>query len=257
MGLEVPNDSIYLWMYIQGLKHVSYDDVEKAVLDAGKNIRKKDCQNYWNGFYRSDLYSGNPETSMFNVHVNNEATYRMTKYSEYPEHPYKGMPEIENRWVPCNQNNKPMIKWGNGCLTRQEAKSWIGSKYLAENTKGTQHIIVDCDGDHDEGRLDMETIEFLSKYMHMTHTLYKPKMCLEYGYGDISGLPASYHLTFFTDRVIPTMHFPAAHIDIIGNKENSLRYIKNKVWNNVDMIPMTDEIWDDIKTYIIRREGSK
>ena len=68
-------------------------------------------------------------------------------------------------------------------------------------------------------------------------------------------MPASFHLTFAVDRVIPTMHFSKAHMDIVGNKENSLRYLKNKIWNGIEPLPMNEAIWDDIKSYVERRNN--
>ena len=53
--VEVPQGSIYFWMYEMGLKHVDLDEIRIACYSAGKNIRDKDFQNYWNGWYRSDL----------------------------------------------------------------------------------------------------------------------------------------------------------------------------------------------------------
>ena len=62
----VPSDSIYFWMYRQGLKRVPINDVYWALRQAGKEIRKKDEENYWNGWYNSTLYSGAGQVSVFN-----------------------------------------------------------------------------------------------------------------------------------------------------------------------------------------------
>lgn len=253
--LEVPNGSIYFWMYTQGLKHVPTQDIVDACATAGTSIRKKDWDNYYNGFYRSDLRDAYDK----NVFVLSRAlrepasslNYFDMAYHDYPDHPYLGMPEIENRFVPCSSHNKPMIKWGEGCMSKEDAQAYVKQRYLAENLKGCKFIVVDCDGDHDEV-LDMEAISFFSSFIHQTHTLMKPKHIYEYkGYED-TGIEqcASFHLTFAVDKVIPTMHFPYAHIDIVGNKMNSLRYFKNKVWNNLPPLQMNDEIWEKIKSFI-------
>ena len=56
--IEVPEDSIYFWMYTQGLKHVNLEDIELACKAIGKDIREEEVKNYWNGWYRSDLTTG-------------------------------------------------------------------------------------------------------------------------------------------------------------------------------------------------------
>ncbi len=141
-------------------------------------------------------------------------------------------------------------------MSRADAQAYFGSVYLGENMKDLHHIVIDCDGDHNG--LHLETIKFLYKYREMTHCLSKPKQLWEYG----EELPqdadpwmtASFHLTFMTDRWIPTMHFPKAHIDIVGNHNNSLRYWKNKTWNHRAPLQLTEEIWNDIRQFVERSE---
>lgn len=242
-SIEIPSGSIYLWMYTMGLKHVNIDELEAELVRAGRPVRQKDLSNYWRGWYNSDLYHGE-KVSPFSRPIGSPSkNYFEMGLQEYPENPYIGLPEIAERWVPC-KDGKPLIKWSNGCMDKATAIAWPGCNCLAENTRGTQQIIIDCDGDHDPNSIDWETIEFLSKYKGWTHTLEKPSD---------DGKCKSFHLTFTTDRMIPTMHFPDAHIDIIGNQRNSLRYIKNKQWNGLDPMLMTDMIWDQLKAYIERR----
>ena len=252
----VPDGSIYFWMYTEGLKHRPWADVQAEVYAAGKDIRPKDEQNYWNGWYRSDLYAS--RASKFTqgpVAQSRPANFASKPYEEYELHPYVGQPDPSNRWVPCNADNKPLIKWGEGCMCLEEAIAWPKSKYLAENTKGCQFIVIDCDGDHGD-TLDLETIQFLRPWCETTHTMDKPKMICEYEGYEGSGLtiPASFHLTYRVDRIIPTMHFPNAHIDIVGNRMNSLRYLKNKIWNGLQPELMTAEKWSSLQSYIEGRE---
>lgn len=257
----VPTGSIYLWMYRQGLKHVPLNDIELACAVAGKDIREKDIENYWNGYYRSDLYTGAGRDDVFQLvkrHPGTDAksiAFLTTPYHEYPVHPYLGQPEITKRFVPCNASNKPMIKWSNGCMDMVDAESMQHQKYLAENLKGCKFIVIDCDGDHDE-KLDLETISFLYRYSHDTHMMCKPKLVCQYdGYEkSCCTLPASFHLSFMVDKVIPTMHFPEANIDIIGNRANSLRYFKNKVWNGRPPALMTERIWGELQEYVKYRK---
>ena len=262
--VQVPEGSIYFWMYEQGLKHVDLEEIEQACYLSGVAIRKKDYENYWNGWYKHSLYMDTHSVLQFKPEK--KKPYFDMAYTDYPIHPFLNQPEIIERWVPCNKQGKPLYKWGNGCMTKINASCMLGCESLAENLKGTKMVVIDCDGDH-EDRLDVETIMFLSKYMDRTHCLFKPKRIQDYGDMAIPEgwaiehpeayleMPASYHLTFLVDRVIPTMHFPKAHIDIAGNKMNQLRYLKNKQWNGVDMAPMTTEIWEDIKSYLERRES--
>lgn len=251
--IEVPNDSIYFWMYEQGLKHISITEIEFAVLQAGKHIRDKDRENYWNGYFRSDLYGpGNEDIFMLTkkpiTRGNVSQEFFVTGYSEYPMHPYaiEDMPEVQNRWVPCNKDNKPMTKWGKGCMALSDAVAYKDQIYLAENLKGTRFIVIDCDGDHGD-ELDLETMYFLNRWRGETHCLVKPN-------AQFNNVPTSFHLTFEVDKIIPTMHFPYAHIDIVGNRRNSLRYWKNKEWNHLDPVPMTDRRWNELQDYIRHRK---
>lgn len=253
--IEVPSGSIYIWMYVMGLKHVPLEELEHAIRQAGKSIRPKDEQNYWNGWYRSDLYLGDGRNDVIQLRPPRRPPsnlFLVTPWDEYPPHPYRGLPEIDQRWVPINQLVKPMIKWSEGCMFKDKAEDYFGCVSLAENLKGTQMIVVDVDGDHEDGRLLMETIDHMWKYSNITHTLSKRKMICEYnGYESTADFrPASFHLTFKVDRLVPTMHFPEVGLDIIGNRVNSLRYLKDKVWNGLEPLTMTPTIWTDLQEFI-------
>ena len=256
--VEIPDGSIYFWMYTQGLRQVPLDHILSACSRHGKDVRQKDLDNYWNGWYRSNLYVKRsvlefPKETM----VSNSREFFEKGYEDYDLHPYLGLPEIEQRYVPCNAANKPMIKWSDGCLSKADALAFRHSKYLGENVRGCKFIVFDCDGDHTDD-LDLETIEFMWQFSGLTHCMMKPKTVTEYdGYEDDSyhsNVAASFHLTFRVDREIPTMHFMQSHIDIVGNKRNSLRYFKNKIWNGKEPIDMTPEIWEKFKAYIRTRE---
>jgi hypothetical protein len=244
--VDVPVDSIYFWMYNQGLRHVPIDQIVSACACAGKDIRPKDFDNYWRGYYKADLYRTGNWENLFKFKSTQKTpslAFLDREYDEYPVHPYAsiiGRGMINERWVQCNKDNKPMIKWGNGCMMLSDAVAYKDQVYLAENLKGTRYLVIDCDGNHDG--LDLETMFFLNRWRDDTHCIVKPE------YYD--GVPTSFHLTFMTDRIIPTMHFPYAHIDIIGNRRNSLRYWKNKKWNHVEPIEMTSIRWEELKEYI-------
>lgn len=259
---EVVEGSLYYWCYEQGLKHFSLSEVQLAVRLAGRELRDKDIENYWRGWYRSDLYSPDETEDIFTLKrakaVSTPSKSFLDKgYEEYPIHPYLYQPEIDKRWVPCNKDNKPMCAWGSEQFSLVDAKAHFGCKYLAENLKGTKFIVVDCDGDHEE-KLDMRTIARLYHYADMTHVLKKPKKICEYDGYEWTNIqePASFHLTFTTDRLIPTMHFNDCHMDIMGNAGNQLRYLKNKEWNGLPPIPMTPEIWEELKAFVRQRRSN-
>lgn len=117
--------------------------------------------------------------------------------------------------------------------------------WLAENLKGTSTIVVDVDGDHG-GCKDIDTIAVFQPLIPKTHCLMRPNE---------QAFPVSFHLTFVTDRLIPTMHFPYAHLDIAGNARNQLRYLKNKVWNGVPPAMLTDELWEMVKDWLKYRKN--
>lgn len=271
MIMDIPEGSIYYWMYIQGLKHTELSIIVNACNQYGKEIRNKDFANYWNGYYRSELYTREKISLLNNTNSStpvSTVTSSYIKWNELPPHPYLNMPEIENRWVPCTKEGKPLIKWGQGCMSLSDAMATLKCESLAENLKGTKFIVIDCDGDHGES-LDLDVIKFLLPYTKITHTLYKPKMVEDYewyhghkikedsptSWSSYREVPASFHLTFSVDKVVPTKHFPQAHMDIVGNKMNSIRYIKNKIWNGMDPVPMTEEIWDELMEYAISRQN--
>ena len=254
--IEVPDGSIYIWMYKQGLKHTPLDELEHAIWNAGKDIRPKDYANYRNGWDRSDRCEDNYSSTRLHPAPPTPSMAFISKpWDEYPVHPYKNLPEIDRRWVPVGASGKPMIQWSRCCMYKWDALNVIGQQTLAENMWNTQMIVIDCDGDHGNG-LDMETIDFLWQYSNQTHMLSKRKMICEYdGYeSSMDFRPASFHLTFRVGKIIPTMHFPWCGIDIIGNKTNSLRYRKDKVWNGLEPLTMTPTIWADLQNYVRRRQ---
>lgn len=256
--VDLPRDSIYMWMYVQGLKHVNLAEIEAACAAAGKEIRQKDYDNYWNGYHRSTLYNGKDEYDVFSLHRQMQKhspklDFFDKKLEDYPLNPMLDLPPVENRWIPCSASNKPMIKWSQGCKTLAEAKMYANQVYLAENLVGTDHIVIDCDGDHGDG-LDYDAIDFLWQFADRTHCLMKPKAIREYPGGRDSDNPASFHLTFKTDRVIPRMIWSdCAGMDILGNENNNIRYLKDKRWNGLQPAMLTSEVWEAIKLYVRRR----
>ena len=252
--LQVPDGSIYFWMYTEGLKHTPIEDIQAACSAAGVDIRPKDMQNWVNGWMRSDRTTGERPVSM-----GGKNNFERNLF-DYPENPSMAIGERTDCWVPCNAENKPLIKWSNGCMQKEDAIAYKNCVYLGQNMLDQHKIVIDCDGDHG-GQLNFDVIRWGHKYPTETHMLAKPKRLIEYGVelpDDVDPMwSASFHLTFFTDRWIPTQHFPAAHLDIVGNRNNSMRYWKNKVWNRLAPLQLTQEIWDDIYNYVerMKRDG--
>ena len=123
----------------------------------------------------------------------------------------------------------------------EEAVVFPESKYIAECMFGTPYIVFDIDGDHNDV-LHPELIRHFYPLTKITHTLAKPSY--------VQGMPTSFHLTFKTDRLIPTKHFTEACIDLLGNKTPQLRYRKNKQWNHVFPAQLTDDLWSYFMDYI-------
>lgn len=251
-----PGESIYLWMYRQGLSMRPLDEVVAEALMGGHDIRQKDIRNYWNGWYRHDLYFGGG--AMGRVAMPSMGR-QVPSYDSLPDNPYLGQPEISCRYVPCNKDNRPMVKWGRGCMSMVDAIAWPGCTYLAENLVGTRLMVIDVDGDHGGG-LDVETLSFFAYWRDETCCHDKPDLVLDHVPPEcydlsVKSLPTSYHLTFTTTKVVPTMHFPRAHVDVIGNKRNSLRYFKNKSFNGIPPMPMTEDTWNRMFDYVERRQN--
>lgn len=243
--MNVPKDgsSIYFWMFHQGLKHIQLEDIIQELAHTKHLVRAKDIANYWRGWYKSDLYTGEHKVSLLTTPPEKPKPFKTLAYSDYPIHPFINKPEILERYVPCTDKGMPLIKWSNGCYNKEDALAFNGCKCLGENLKGCKHIVIDIDGDHGD-TIHNNTINAFKEFINYTHTLIKPDY----------DKPISFHLTFKVDRVIPTLHFTNAHIDIIGNKKNSIRYFKNKEWNNIEPMQMTDKIWTIIKEKIKRLE---
>lgn len=239
---KVPEGSVYLWMYRQGLAMREPEEVSLDLWCAGRNVREKDWRNYLAGRRNACR----PRTGL------PWEERRSMKYSDYP---LIREPVPERSWVPCNKDNKPMIPWGAYCMSYVDAACTLGCRYLAQNVRAQRFIVIDVDGDHD-GKPDLDLLRHYWQWLWKTSAIAKPKLLWEYGCACDEcemEMPASFHLMFQVDREIPTMHFPK--VDVIGNRRNSLRYLKNKVPNNLDPIPMTDEIWRDVVEWAAERKG--
>ena len=240
MSLNISRDeSIYLSMFTWGLKQIPIEDIERECQSVGKDIRKKDYENYWRGYSQSNTHR-DPKSVL---KIQHEVKTVLDKsLDEFKVNTY---PQPRERWVPCGESNKPLIKWTQVKLYKaDEVLMHPDCFYVAEQLKHSHVIVLDIDADHGNS-IDEDTLKFFKKYRDITHCLYKESY---------DGVPKSYHLTFATDRIIPTVHCPWCHVDILGNENNQLRYRKNKVRNGRSPMPLTNEIWDDIRTYLKGRK---
>lgn len=249
------DESLYLWSFTQGRHGVPEQEYLLAVASAGRLLRQKDIDNFRRGYSKWEDDQGMVlfDEKKKSIERMNTRSFIDRAYSSLPVHPLKDMPELEDRWVPT-VGTRPLWKWSEKRCTLETARNMLNADSVAENMLGTKMIVIDCDGDHAKDELDYDTIRFLGQWITKTHCIMKPKTVSEYGempFGqeDLADLPASFHLTFSVDRVVPTMHFPWAHIDIVGNMRGSLRFWKNKQWNEIEPAPMTDEIWRQIREY--------
>lgn len=242
--IDLPEGSLYLWMYRQGLRRADIGAIEDAVHEAGRMLRQKDVDNYWNGWYKSTMSEGRWDRDILSLGPT--ARQRYPELSDFPEHPYPDAPNPPCRWVPVGPNGTPLIKWSRGCMMRSEASAWRGACGIAENLVGCKFIAIDFDGDHGD-ELDMDCIAMASMLSGFSCAWSKPDF--------VDGMSKSVHVLFRTDRVMPTMHFPEAHIDIIGNEKNSIRYLKNKTCNNIRMSEMTPDLWKFLMEYIRGKES--
>jgi len=150
-----------------------------------------------------------------------------------------------NCFIPCNGENKPMIKWGDGAYTKENLMG-LHFTYIGINNKGQHRIVIDIDGDHGKN-IDEEVIDFGYSWQGITTIMWSPRKLED-------GRCPSFHIIFRTNREIPTMHFK--RLDIIGNQQNTLQYLKTKKSDGVPMKELTEEDWNKICEFIERRKNN-
>ena len=239
----VPFESIYYWMYSAGLHACPENEVERILRAAGKQIRRKDWENYQRGFSRS-FFTGTSNTNSLSIRVSTERRFTSYKLTDFPV--CDSLSNYERRWVPCNANNKPILKWSERMVSYEEAER--EGVYIAESLYMTPYIVFDIDGDHNNV-IHPDLIRIFSQLLTRTHALTKQSF--------YDGVSTSFHLTFQTDRLIPTKHFTESCIDLLGNARPQLRYRKRKVWNGVFPVRLTEEVWDFFMAYIERMNYAK
>lgn len=136
-------------------------------------------------------------------------------------------PRLTQYFTPVFKNNKTLLG-KDRILTKEEALAYPNILYIAEELKGGNRVVIDCDS--------KETVELFSEYLSQTESY-------------VSSDKSSAHLVFTTDKLIRTSHKEG--IDFLGNTLYTLRNIKsNKIPNNVEAIPITQEILDIFGEYL-------
>lgn len=113
-------------------------------------------------------------------------------------------------------------------LTRGQAEELLKTSkgYLAEELKGGDRIVIDCDS--------RETVDAFKKYADITEAYVSDD---------------SMHLVFTVDRLFPRIT-GKKDLDLLGNKVHSLRLEKpNKTPNNKEAIPLPQEVLELLCEY--------
>lgn len=113
-------------------------------------------------------------------------------------------------------------------LTRGEAEELLKTSkgYLAEELKGGDRIVIDCDS--------RETVDAFKKYADTTEAYVSDD---------------SMHLVFTVDKLFPRIT-GKKDLDLLGNKVHSLRLEKpNKTPNNKEAIPLPQEVLELLCEY--------
>jgi hypothetical protein len=231
--------SIYFDMFKAGKEFEDLELILAQCRAAGIIVRQKDVDNYFRGRGFSDREWLKPVAYRLATDRRLSTDMAYSDYEKLPDY------WIENpvRFFPTEGNgSKPLYgwKWGDNVTSKKiaEARSPVGM--VGENMIGQPYIVLDIDGDHDKDNIDYELLKWFSPLKKTTESW--------------QSRDESFHLVWKVDRLIPTMHFPRAHLDILGNARNQARYYKDKQPNGVARAIMTDEAWDAIKHYIRYRQ---
>lgn len=227
--------SIYMDMFTAGTRLIPLDSILRVCEQEGITVRRKDVTNYWNGVRRTqsvDLLAipEYHEPRSIDTHT----------WDDYPKLP-DGWLENPVRYFPTDtQPSKPYpgFKWGSKVVSRRLAEQLSPIGMVGENLIAQPYICLDIDGDHDKDNIDLELLSYFAPWKKLTESW--------------ESRPESFHLIFGVDRVVPTMHFPKAHLDILGNARNQARYLKDKTPSGV-RIPMDHKMWEQVKGWVASR----
>ena len=239
--------SPYFSMYKCGYYGVPLNDIIEKCQRNGIALRKKDLQNYNNGVFSNGVGTIIQNGMLVNVaDIQKGTPIHEMKLCDFPKMPI-GWIGTDKRFFPCTQDNKPMQPWGwkknpDGSvfmpelMTRADATALSPCGWVGQNMLYQKFVVMDIDG-HGHGSDDTQVIEFGNLFKQETFSVEDPRK------------PGSFHLYFETDRLIPVKHFPWAKLDFMGNAVNAAVYFKDKKWNGVPMLQLTEEIWQMMLAY--------
>jgi hypothetical protein len=220
---------LYLQCFRLGRQHVAWKDIYCECEALGWSLNIGHYKSYIDGCKSANVTYDNLDDVLANL--TDKKSILDLNVKDLPMNVYE---QTENRFFPCNDSNKPIVKWGKECFSLPVVRACKFTKYIGENLKHTNTVILDIDGDHDKENINWNVINYFNNYKKKT----------QYA----QSRDTSYHLVFRTDRLIPTYHLP--FLDILGNANNQARYYKDKVVYGTKLIEFTQEIVDDIKEYV-------
>ena len=239
-----PNCSPYLACFQAGSAGYPIEEVEARCNQIGTELRLKDYQNWVNGRFKARV-----QNHMLDP-VNGSGIVISNNYSDFNTFPddWQG---TERRFFPCTSDNKPMMKWGWSnsynpqLMTIEDARCMSkfkgGPGWVGQNMLYQPFVVIDIDGEG-HGVEDHLVYEWGKRYRDVTLSMGTERK------------PMSFHLYFTTNKIMPVRHFPYAKVDFMGNAVNAAVYMKDKVSNEVPMLEMTKDIWNDFIQYTQSRK---
>lgn len=242
-------ESPYFAMFTAGRRGVNIEDIADYLNQLGVPLRSKDVRNWQDGRWYFDC-----NESKSSLDPKASVTFKRKQgidceLSEFQQFPKNWM-ENNRRWFPCTMDNAPMQKWGYrddftpSLYDKVSAEALSPRRWVGQNLYLQPFIVLDIDG-VGHGCVDEKVIQFGNQFRNMTECWEDPQK------------QGSFHLYFYTDRVIPVMHFPYAKLDLMGNQKNAAVYLKNKQPNGLPRAVLTDDIWKAIRQYVNSRKETQ
>jgi hypothetical protein len=227
------SDDIGLTCYLEGVKGSMWDEVVQAALTEKIVLSKQHYEMHQRGALKHQIEARStmpdyPPTPFFE-----------SKLDDYPRHVFD---ENIVRFFPANEKGCKSMdgwRWSKYLLTKERAEIKAPTGLVGENLRSQPFICLDIDGDHGD-EIDEELLEWANQFKGTTEVW--------------EARPTSYHIIFGVDRIIPTRHFPYAHIDILGNYTNQARFLKDKRAYGLRSC-LTESIWEEIKCYVKERKS--
>lgn len=144
--------------------------------------------------------------------------------------PINKKPRLEQWYTPVfvNRSSLPGAK---RTLTIEQATNYQYLLYVAEELKGSNRIVIDCDS--------KETVAIFKDLINTTESYMSPE-------------EDKLHLVYTTDRIVSTQKGIIPKLDFLGNRLYQLRNIKSNksIVSNLPAIPITQDILNRINTYL-------